>query len=122
MYGYLMRGAVDGSFMIQEENKRCHIVDNNTIGEYMGLTDKNGKKIFEDDILKIITVDTKQERYVKVCIGEFTDCNIDELYIGVYLKFDGWEYSGGQLKDRNAEFEIIGNIYDNPELLEAENG
>lgn len=90
-----------------------------TICEYTGLTDKNGNKIFEGDIIKVVTEDTHEERFIEVGIGEFTDDGSGDLFIGAYLKYDGFTVSAGQIKECGSNgVEIIGNIYDNPELLE----
>ena len=76
--------------------------------EYTGLKDKNGKEIYEGDI-----VNADDDRY-RVCFGEYDKTNT--THIGFYL-----------LPLRNDEFaietlwrgcEVIGNIYENPELLE----
>lgn len=93
----------------------------NTIGRFTGLTDRNGKKIFEGDILKAITVDTNTERFAVVGFGEFEDENCGDTYIGFYIEFDTCKTTITQLsldevKDR---FEVIGNIHNNPELLEV---
>ena len=80
-----------------------------TVGEYTGLLDKNDKKIFEGDILRA-TYDGDAERIYEVIFynGGYKmrtkDC--ETMY----------DYS---IHDDHPEFEVIGNIYDNPELLEG---
>lgn len=110
-----------------DETKECNIQDlvpvlDETICEYTGLTDKNGNKIFEGDIIKVVTEDTHEERFIEVGIGEFTDDGSGDLFIGAYLKYDGFTVSAGQIKECGSNgVEIIGNIYDNPELLTNKN-
>lgn len=79
-----------------------------TVGQYTGLTDKNGKKIFEGDI-----VITKTTSY------EFVGCI---LYSTEYIRFVCMTKSKIPYPmDSTFEYIVIGNIYDNPELLkEAE--
>lgn len=93
-----------------------------TVGQFTGLTDKNGKKIFEGDIIKSTTLDTGDEQKAVVGFGNFIDENNDDEYIGFYIEFDGIKTTITQLameevKDR---FEVIGNKWDNPELLRGE--
>ncbi len=105
-------------------------VDTKSVGQFTGLTDKNGKKIFEGDILKIISsVQGEVIGYTRAFKSEKReDCAVvlwDYKTGGYKLKV----YHKGKYK-RIAKFatghlfvykaEVIGNIYDNPELLEVE--
>ena len=98
-------------------------VELDTVGQYTGLTDKNGTKIFEGDIVEMHYF---FENHDPNTLGMFED----ENYIKGYLKCDEL---GLVLIDKNQvkyrvsdyvqepceELEVIGNIYDNPELLEG---
>lgn len=109
---------------VELEEATIHYVDGKivipeTIGQFTGLTDKNANKIFEGDIIKSITLDTNTEQLAVVGFGKFIDQNNDDEYLGFYIEFDGFRTTITQLEMKEAKdrFEIIGNIYDNPELL-----
>lgn len=91
------------------------VVEESTICQYTGLKDRNGRKIFENDVV-FVTDDEGRSGQVDTGVGE-----IDFL--------EGlWYISGNvqnSLYDINKCFliEVIGNIFDNPELLGgADNG
>lgn len=92
-----------------------------TVGQYTVLTDKNGNKIFEGDIISAITLDTRKEQRAVVCFGNFIDENNDDEYIGFFIEFDGIKTTITQLSMEECKnrIEITGNIYDNSELLEV---
>ena len=108
-----------------QHDEKFHIgplfsVDPSTVGQYTGLTDRNGNRIFEGDILKIALKMDGLGMYYAPAI---------EYPANVIVKWDMcawmWEVIGQEkyyISFPNAwchyEFEVIGNIHDNPELLE----
>lgn len=92
-----------------------------TVGQFTGLCDKNGKKIFEGDIISAVTLDTGEEQRAVIGFGNFIDENNNDEYIGFFIEFDGIKTTITQLamEECKNRIEVIGNIYDNPELCEV---
>lgn len=86
-----------------------HVVLPSTVGQYTGLTDKNGKKIFEGDIV------SSNKRKTWIGMGE--------VWFGNSAFWCGereWAKLLRVVCLEDEQAEVIGNIYDNPELLEEE--
>lgn len=103
--GDWVEGFLFDSNMINE-SRYFHEIDSKTICQYTGLKDRNGNRIWENDIVKI-------------------EYSMDEG-IGNIEFYDGMWYVDGEPSnslydiieyDYHAEVEIIGNVFDNPELL-----
>lgn len=85
-------------------------VDPETVGQYTGLTDKNGKKIFEGDIVKF-SHPAFNKRRIGVISYEMNEAGFVLRYKGNYC----W------IAYIDEFYEVIGNVYNNPELLEVGN-
>lgn len=85
-----------------------------TVGEFTSLTDKNGKKIFEGDIVEFTDKFTHKKGRAEIVFEAFK------------WKYSGCYYGGNPIvwlciNDTSVEYEVIGNIHDNPELLKKIN-
>ena len=116
VYGDFVRGNErkslrDSIFVYDSETQSFNDYEINpsTLGQYTGLTDKNSKRIFEGDIAKVLQGKDKDIAYVGFENGAFM------LYpkTGNIYERTLWEYWYNDW-----DVEIIGNITDNPELLE----
>lgn len=108
----------DGTVDIQDinDNNWFKAVNPESVGQYTGLKDKNGKEIYEGDIIYC-----KQYiggNCVEYCIEKGYVCFNDGEF-GLYRK-QGYYQSLYKFKEYDYEFAIIGNIIDNKDLLEEE--
>ena len=115
-YGYYVRlpDAAGSASMIHtparnpDESNSSHFIRSSTIGQYTGLTDKNGTKIFEGDIV----------RYGDTIHKVVFEQRNGTAYFGlVYSPIETLPF--GHYQDLR-QLEVIGNIYENPELIEGE--
>lgn len=124
LYGDLVRN-VEGDFAVRPPYKmgmehRCDIyeVAPNTIGQYTGIKDKNGNRIFEGDILDFTVFDwqghgTQYRGVVKYEGAHFM------LWLSCESEYYGAD-SGFFLDwvvDQDSEATVIGNVFENKELL-----
>ena len=121
-YGHLIYDGSDYQIVDPEYGSCRRTVISETVGQCIGLKDKNGKLIFEGDVVKA-------DGYIFIvkfgkCGGVANDENYG--YMGYYLDgFDSMTKNVLRLGLRNdicyfVDIEVIGNIHDNPELLEVE--
>ncbi|WP_195200538.1 YopX family protein [Faecalispora jeddahensis] len=108
VYGY---GAIDNEILTLDFAKGIVRVEcvPETVGQFTGLTDKNGRKIFERDVLS--WVDWKG-------IKRSSCVQYDAEWNRFCVRLSGAE-SIGVNRHLSSDIEVIGNRWDNPELLEG---
>ena len=118
IYGRLSYNGLGDTMKIIENNffKEIQVLSD-TIGQYTGLTDKNGKKIFEGDLLlsngSLIWL-VAFENGAFVCKDERF-----ETFFNFYEHSD-YDFKTKSFKSYISEdYKVIGNIHDNPELLKG---
>ncbi len=84
-----------------------------TVGQYTGLHDENGEEIYEGDIVKVNGEIIAEVIWENDYLGYF-------LYANEENSIDSFENGEQPLYDYWGSIEVIGNIYDNPELLGGE--
>ena len=94
------------------DENTAYPIDIETVGQYTGLTDNNGKKIFEGDIVKFTDDDGDYSNYEVYFDNNLVAFMTKELPCGGIDDMSEW----GKWRKR---YKIIGNIHDNPELLEV---
>ena len=111
VHGNERKSLRDSIFVYDSETQSFNDYEINpsTLGQYTGLIDKNGKRIFDGDVAKVMQGKDKDIAYVGFENGAFM------LYpkTGNIYERTLWEYWYNDW-----DVEVIGNITDNPELLE----
>lgn len=115
--GYIVKKH-DAYFMYDIKNSDAcrqnnYLVDENTICQYTGLTDKNGKKIFEGDIVRY-----GHSICGEVKFGLYTASIPRNTNQGFYVEFPEDSLYRKELGYWENKVVVIGNIYDSPKLLE----
>lgn len=93
-------------------------VNIDTVGQFTGLFDKNGKEIFEGDIISVNGKYPKLVKYINdyacFCLANIEDLD-EEMDTGYWH-----QVSPGWWNSSKREIQAIGNIYDHPELIKEE--
>ena len=125
--GYLVK-AVGGECMILPvttehcggaEFSEGYHCDPTTVGQYTGLKDKNGKRIFEGDIVAQNWYDYDEPR--DDSFGKVVFCEYDCSFSVMDVNKDGF-MPLGRCGSYHWEVEVIGNVHDNQELLKGGDG
>lgn len=114
-------GEIEEIEVWSEDDINFYSVDPETICQCTGLKDRNGKLIFENDIVKDLFSDTA----APIRYGSYQSCfdSTKVEHVGFYVDWSG-KYNKKYRKDLGywihmVDAEIIGNAIDNPELLEG---
>lgn len=113
VYGDLMRKrGPTKTAIIPIEKYELVLVDEETVGQNIGQKDENGTEIFEGDIVRFKRIDALG--WTRQRIGQVRYSEIVPVFYILATTGDGWDWCDC------LDIEIIGNVFDNPELLEEE--
>ena len=123
---YILLDILDN---IKRDNYEVYMIEviPETVGQYTGLKDKNGKEIYEEDIIEF-----SYDRFTGNFDTKIGKGIVEFIYGAFYIK--PYEIEGKKIKGIEDEewfllysvnedtLEVIGNVYDNPEILGGNNG
>lgn len=117
--GYYLQDLTQGEMRSYIFNCPCYWeVLPETVGQFTGLLDKNGKEIFEGDIIEwhqeLIDIDKDGE-----LVSDFVDWRGEVEYFHAAYFVEG-VILDADLEGNRCNAEVVGNIHDNPELLKTE--
>lgn len=113
IYGGIGKDWNNNVFILPNENwSKGGIVEKDTIGQFSGIPDKNGKDIYEDDIVRW---DYDNKLYVIRFQSGMFYASVEECNERIYGGFPLHAFTG--TAEEGSQCEIVGNIHDNPELL-----
>ena len=109
IYGDLRQWSETSMGICDRDLKHTFPVRPETVGQFTGLTDKNGKRIFEGDIIKDDWGKIFKVIFTTTSCGFMVKCTVapNEYEKGKYRLGDAWCNT----------IAVVGNIHDNPELL-----
>ena len=124
IYGYLIQTEKDFKNVVEIldwskvgcKPEKSLVVNPETVGQFTGLTDKNGIEIYDGDIITVNSKIVKQVRindyFLAVQVANKEDLKLIDI-------LDPWQTPGEVWwNDFGREIIVIGNIHDNPELLQ----
>ena len=115
-FGSLIVGLECDYYILEYDDEgftKC-IVESETVGQFTGMKDKNGREIFEGDIVEVTCLEVKQ-------FGRKMLCSImydEEFACYCFKASDRRRCMAATIPD--AEIEVIGNIHENPEMIKKD--
>jgi uncharacterized phage protein (TIGR01671 family) len=126
-YGNLYDKDISGRTHICTTKKGCFDIDPDTVGQFTGLLDKNRKEIYEGDLLRFPAKDQYEQNNFVAYEIFWHDNDCADRHIGWQMNRQHFQGSlcGNDmglitfLPHWSEKMEVIGNIHDNPELIEG---
>jgi uncharacterized phage protein (TIGR01671 family) len=120
IYDYCFLNKDDNHFWAEDlTNDRPDVDETLDVMQYTGVKDKNGKEIYEGDLLNCLG-STPDKPKVKKQIGKMIFSDFTRGFVILIKQNNGW-YHPRSMNYFDENLEVIGNIHENPELLEDNN-